>query len=431
MRYKTPQSNLFLKNRNKLTRQFFVNSLAIILSNDEMPRNGDQTFPFRQNSDLFYLTGLDQPKCVLVLCPDHPDKKKREMIFTEETNEKIATWEGHRYTKEEVTSISGVKNVHWLENFEMQLRDCMLKTDNVYLNQNEYLKFQTDVPVKQERFIRELKEKYPLHQYSRLAPLLKTSRVIKEEEEIAMIRKAGEITGKGFERVLRRLKPGVMEYEMEAELTYEFVRNGAAGHAYPPIVASGKNTCVLHYIDNEAQCREGSLLLMDFGAEYGHYASDVSRTVPVSGKFTDRQRECYEAVLKVQEKAIELLVPGNNLKEINEQVGLMMEAAMVELGLFTRQEVKNQDKDKPLYKRYFMHGVSHYMGLDVHDVGDMQGELKEGMVLSCEPGLYVQEEEIGIRIEDDILVAEQPVNLTAQIPKEVEAIEERINKEKS
>jgi len=430
MRYKTPQNNLFLKNRNKLTRHFFVNSVAIIHSNDEVPRNGDQTFPFRQNSDLFYLTGLDQPKCILILCPDHPDEKKREMIFTEETSEKIATWEGHRYTKEEVTQISGVESVYWLDEFETHLRDCLLRFDNVYLNQNEYVKFETEAPVKQERFIKDIKEKYPLHKYHRLAPLLKKCRVVKEKEEIEMMSKSGEITGKGFERVLRKLKPGVREFEMEAELTYEFLRNGAAGHAYPPILASGENACVLHYIDNEAECKEGDLLLMDFGAEYGNYASDVSRTIPVNGKFTDRQRECYEAVLHVQKKAIQLLVPGKNLKEVNKEVGKMMEEAMIEMGLFTRKEAEQHNEEKPLYKKYFMHGVSHYIGLDVHDVGDMDGELKEGMVLTCEPGLYIKEEEIGIRIEDDVMVAPQPVNLTHHIPKEVEEIEKIMSEEK-
>lgn len=428
MRYKIPKKNLFVKNRNKLTSQFFDNSVAILHSNDEMPRNGDQTYPFRQNSDLFYLTGLDQPKCILMLCPNHPDKKKREMIFTEETNEKIATWEGHRYTKDEVTQISGIERVHWLDEFETQLRDCMIRFDNVYLNQNEYLKFETAVPVKQERFIKELKEKYPLHKYHRVAPLLKNSRVVKEKEEIEMMKKAAKITGKGFERVLRNLNPGVMEYQMEAELTYEFMRNGAAGHAYPPIVASGDNACVLHYIDNEAACKKGDLLLMDFGAEYGNYASDVSRTIPVNGTYTDRQRECYEAVLQVQKKAIDLLIPGKNLKDINKEVGKMMEEAMIEIGLFTRKETEKQDDEHPLYKKYFMHGVSHYIGLDVHDVGDMDGKLKKGMVLTCEPGLYIREEGIGIRIEDDIMVAEKPVNLTYGIPKEIGEIEQAMKR---
>jgi len=430
MRYKLPQKALFIKNRSKLIRHFFADSIAIIHSNDEMPRNGDQAFPYRQSSDFFYLTGLDQPKCILILCPDHPDKNKREVIFTEKTDEKIAIWEGHKYTKEEVAEISGVENIHWLGDFEGQMRECLLRFDNVYLNQNEYLRFHTEVPLKEDRFINELKAKYPLHKYHRLAPLLKNIRVVKEDEEIDMIKKAGEITGKGFSRVLKNLKPGAMEYEIEAKLTYEFISNGAAGHAYPPVVASGANACVLHYIDNNKECKDGDLLLIDSGAEYGNYASDVSRTIPVNGKFTKRQKECYEAVLEVQKQAIELLVPGTTLKEVNQQVGKMMERAMIELGLFTNQEVENQEKENPLYKKYYMHGVSHYIGLDVHDVGNMDAELKEGMVLTCEPGLYIREEEIGIRIEDNIRVAESSQNLTYQIPKEAGEIEKLMQTEK-
>lgn len=429
MRYKLPQKALFIKNRNKLIRHFFADSMAVIHSNDEMPRNGDQTFPFRQSSDFFYLTGLDQPKCILILCPDHPDKNKREMIFTENTDEKIAIWEGHKYTREEAAEISGVENIYWLEDFEEKMRECLLRFDNVYLNQKEYLRFHTEVPLKEDRFINELKAKYPLHKYYRLAPLLKDIRVVKEDEEIGMIKKAGEITGKGFSRVLKNLKPGVMEYEIEAELTHEFIRNGGAGHAYSPVVASGTNACVLHYIDNNTECKDGDLLLIDSGAEYGNYASDVSRTIPVNGKFTKRQKECYEAVLKVQKQAIELLVPGTTLKEVNQQVGKMMERAMIELGLFTNQEVENQEEENPLYKKYYMHGVSHYIGLDVHDVGDVDAELKEGMVLTCEPGLYIREEGIGIRIEDNIKVAESPQNLTHQIPKEPEEIEKLMKTE--
>lgn len=428
MRYKSPKKNLFLKNREKLVKQLLENSIAIIHSNDEMPRNGDQTFPFRQNSDFFYLTGLDQPGCILLLCPAHPDEKKREMVFTQKTDEKTATWEGDKYTKSEVTKVSGVENVFWLEDFEMQLRDCLLRFDDVFLNQNEYLKFQTPVPVKDDRFVTELKEKYPLHHYHRLAPLLKNSRVVKEEEELEMMQQAAHITGKAFDRILDTLKPGMKEYEIEAEMTYEFMRNGAQGHAYPPIVASGKNACVLHYTNNDNECRDGDLLLMDFGAEYGNYAADVSRTIPVNGRFTHRQKECYEAVLDVQKRAIELLVPGKTVKEVNEQVRGMMEQAMIDMGLFTRKDVDNQDPEKPLSRNYFMHGVSHFIGLDVHDVGDMDAPLKEGMVLTCEPGLYIADEAIGIRIEDDVVVADKPVNLSASIPKETEEIEQAMQK---
>lgn len=422
MRYKIPNKKLFIRNRQKLVSQIMADSVVIVHSNEEMPRNGDQTFPYRQNSDFFYLTGLDQPKCLLLLCPDHPNPKKREMVFTEKTGEQAAVWEGQKYTQEQVTKISGIEGVHDLEDFEKQLHQCLLLFDNFYLNKNEHFGLQENFG-KETRFIDDLKTKYPLHQFRRLAPVFKNLRMIKEPEEIDMMQKACNITAKGFDRVLHHLQPGMMEYAIEAEITYEFIRQGAAGHAYPPVVASGANACVLHYIDNDDRCEEGDLLLMDFGAEYGNYASDVSRTIPINGVFTKRQKQCYEAVLEVQKKAIDLLVPRKTLKEVNSEVRSMMEEVMIDLGLFSREEADRQDKEKPLSMQFFMHGLGHHIGLDVHDTADREVKLQEGMVLTCEPGLYIKDEGIGIRIEDDIVVGEKPVNLTAAIPKEAEEIE--------
>ncbi len=423
MRYKIPNKDLFIRNRKKFFGKLPEKSLIVLHSNDEMPRNGDQTFPFRQLSDFFYLTGLDQEKCILMLAPDHPDENLREMVFTIQTSPEMVTWNGHRYTKEEVTEVSGIKTVHWLDKFDSQLRNMMLWSEHVFLHQNEYPKFNTDVPVRNERFIEKLKTEYPLHRYSRLAPLMKKFRSVKEPEELELMQKACDITRDAFIKVLETTEPGVKEYEVEAEMTHTFLKNGASGHAYPPIIASGDNACILHYIDNDKTCKDGDLLLMDFGAEYGNYAADCSRTIPVNGKFTPRQKECYEAVLRVQKEAEKLFVPGNSINIVDKKVKKMMEKEMIKLGLFTEEDVKNQDEKSPMYFKYFMHGMNHFIGLDVHDVGDKDMPFEEGMVLTCEPGLYIPDEHIGIRIEDDIVVGETPRNLMKDIPKEVDEIE--------
>ncbi|MEA3504472.1 MAG: aminopeptidase P N-terminal domain-containing protein [Bacteroidota bacterium] len=430
MRYKSPNKEFFIKNRAKLVNFLPKNSVVVINSNDEMPRNGDQNFPFRQNSDLFYLTGLDQEKCILLLCPDHPEESKREIVFTIEADENMVIWNGHRYAKEEVAEICGVENVQWTGAFESFLRDLVLQSEHVFLNQIEYPKYQTEVPYKDLRFANEIKVKFPENSIKRVAPLLAKLRGVKEPEELEMMQKAADITNKAFYKVLKTTRPGVMEYEVEAEMTYEFLHNGAAGHAYPPIIASGESACILHYIDNDKVCNDGDLMLMDFGAEYGNYAADVSRTIPVNGKFTPRQSECYNAVLRVMKKAIKLYVPGNTINKVDKIVKKMMEAEMVSLGLFTEEDVKNQNSDSPMYFRYFMHGMNHYLGLDVHDVGAKDTEFVEGMVLTCEPGLYIAEEKIGIRIENDIVVGEEPFDLTRNIPREIDEIEKIMQERK-
>ncbi len=418
----------FSGNRDKISRGLIPDSVAIMTSNDELNRNGDQDFPYRQNSDLFYLTGINQEKCILTLCPSHPDESLREILFTLKPNELMETWTGHKYTKKETQEISGIKTVKWLDDFEPTLRELVLSSNNIYINLNEYAKYQTDVPYSENRLASKLKEQYPAHDFHRLAPLITKQRLVKQQGEIELLKKACSITNQAFHRVLKFVKPGVMEYEVEAEITHEFLKNGARGHAYQPIVGSGRNGLVLHYIENDKKCGANDLLLMDFGAEYGNYAADCTRTIPVNEKFTKRQKQCYEAVLRVQKKSIKLYTPGNTIDKVNKATWKMMEEEMIGLGLFTKEDVENQDKEQPLYTKYLMHGVAHFIGLDVHDVGSKYEEFKKGMVLTCEPGLYIKEEGIGIRIENDIIVDDVPYDLMQDIPREVEEIEYLMNK---
>lgn len=417
------EKDFFIGNRQNLVDQFAPKSLAIIVSNNELTRSGDQNFPFRQSSDFFYLTGTEQEKSVLALCPDHPDEQFREVLFVIKPNELLETWTGHKLRADEIKLLSGIKTVKWLDDFEMIIRDMVLLSNTLYFNMNEYGKYLPDVIYNDRTIIASFKDKYPLHHYARLAPLLTELRLRKSETEIKLIGKACEITASAFKRILKFVRPGVSEYEIEAELTHEFISQGGQGPAYQPIVASGKNALVLHYIENSKTCMENELLLLDFGAEYGNYAADCSRTIPVSGSFTARQKACYEAVLKVQKEAIKLFIPGNSIDLINKKVKEMMETEMIGLGLFTREEVEKQNPENPLLSKYLMHGVTHFIGLDVHDVGSKNQVFEKGMILTIEPGIYIPEEGIGIRIEDDILVDDTPFNLMAGIPKEVEEIE--------
>jgi len=428
MRYQPISPDLFVRNRIKLEKKLKPGALAVILSNDEMPRNGDQCFPYRQSSDFFYLTGLDQEKCVLTLFPNHPVEAMREIIFTVKTSDLMVTWYGHKYTLEDAGRISGVKTIKWLDDFDSVFRELISRAGIVYLNQNENPRFTTDVPSRDLRFMQQLRNDYPLHNFERLAPLLSELRMVKENEEIEQMIKACEITGKAFNRVLDFVKPGVMEYEVEAEITHEFIRNGASGHAYPPIIASGADTCILHYNSNDKQCLDGDLLLLDFGAEYANYAGDCTRTIPVNGKFTPRQRQVYEAVLRVLRKASRMLVPGTTIDKYHAEVIKIVEKELIGLGLFTEEDVLNQDPASPLFFKYYMHGTSHFMGLDVHDVGTKQQTLAKGMVLSCEPAIYIPEEGIGIRLENDIVVDDEPLDLMVHIPVEPDEIEALMRK---
>ncbi|MCB2220228.1 MAG: aminopeptidase P N-terminal domain-containing protein [Bacteroidetes bacterium] len=410
-------------NRTILAKSLQPSSIAIITGNDELNRNGDQNFPFRQSSDLFYFTGIEQEKTMLVLCPEHPDPKMREIIFAIKPDPILETWTGYKLTTEEIWATSGIKTVKWINDADMVLRDLILNAENIYLNLNEYTKYQNPVSYQAERLAHELKQSYPAHRFHRLAPLITIQRLIKQPIEIEHMQEACKITGTAFQRVLKFVKPGVTEYEVEAEMIHEFIRKGARGHAYQPIVGSGENALVLHYTENSGTCKNGELLLMDFGAEYGNYAADCSRTIPVNGKFTPRQKACYEAVLRVQKSATKLFVPGKTIDEINKTVWKMMEEEMIGLGLFTAKEVKSQDPEKPLFFNYLMHGVAHFIGLDVHDVGSKYQKLKRGMVLTLEPGIYIKDENIGIRIENNIVVDEVPIDLMTEIPREVSEIE--------
>ena len=424
MRYSTIKSSLFIKNRKKLYKLLKGNSIAIINSADEMPRNGDQTFPYRQNSDFFYLTGIEQEKSILLICTGCKNPDYKEILFILKPEKTLEIWEGHKLNKEEAKTISGIDNIQYIGSFNDILREIILSSENIYLNRNENPKFETPVPYKDVRFAKEIKEKYPFHNYKRLAPLLTELRLVKEPEEIELIKKACEITTSAFHKVLKFIHSGVKEYEIESEISAEFIRNGAGGHAYQPIVASGKDNCVLHYVSNDKVCKDGDLVLMDFGAEYANYAADTTRTIPVNGKFTLRQKEVYNAVLRVMKKATELIKPGNTINKVNEEVNRLIEQELIILGLAQKSDIENKEKRDTVRMKYFMHGNSHFMGLDVHDVGTKDTVFKPGMVMSCEPGIYIEEEGFGIRLENDILVTEDgQIDLLAEEPIEIEDIE--------
>lgn len=424
MKYKSIDSKLFSENRLRFAKKLAANSLAVFNSNDIMPTNADGHMGFRQNADLFYLSGIDQEESILVIFPDSKDAAHREILFLKETNEHIAVWEGHKYTKEEATATSGIKTIYWLHEFNTIFKQLMFRAQNVYLNTNEHTRAVIEVETRDARFIKWCRQNFPLHSYHRLAPIMHQLRAIKSKYEIELIQQACNITEKGFRRLLKFIKPGVMEYEIEAELIHEFVRNRSQGFAYGPIIASGGSACVLHYVENNKPCKNGDLILLDVAAEYGNYASDLTRCVPANGKFSKRQKEVYNAVLRVMRAATKMLVIGNTIEKYHVEVGKLMEKELIGLGLLDAKAVAKQDKNKPLYKKYFMHGTSHFLGLDVHDVGDFKRPLEEGMVFTCEPGIYITEENLGIRIENNILVTKKgPVDLMKNIPIEVEEIE--------
>lgn len=430
MKYATIDSKLFIENRKKFSSQLLPDSIAIFYSNDEMPRSGDQNFQFRQQPDLFWLTGIDQERTIFVTTPNHPLTEYRELLFIRKTNEHIAVWEGHKYTKEEARAASGIQSVYWEEEFSTLLPVLMHHSKNVYLNLNENDRFATEVEYRDERYGKALRAKYPDHGYQRSAILMARLRAVKSEPEINLLREAIDITNKAFHRVMNMLQPGVMEYEIEAEIISTFIRNRANGHAYYPIIASGGSACVLHYTENNKECKNGDLILMDFGAEYANYAADMTRTIPVNGKFSSRQKDVYNSVLHVMREATKLLVVGNTIPRYHEEVGKIMEEELIKLGLLNAAEVKKQDPKSPLYKKYFMHGTSHFLGLDVHDIGNRYMPMEAGNVFTCEPGIYIPEENIGIRIENNILLTEKgPVDLMAYIPVEVNDIEEIMAKQ--
>jgi len=429
MKYSPIKNALFIENRKKLTGQLKPGSIAVFNSNDIQPTNADGTMVFRQNSDIFYLSGIDQEESILVLCPDFPDEKMREILFLRETNEEIAIWEGHKYTKEEAIETSGIQNIKWLSEFESTFNVLMAETENVYLNTNEHTRRPLEeVETRDARFIKWSKNKFPLHNYLRIAPIIYNLRMIKSEIEIELMQIACDITEIGFRRILGFVQPGVYEYEIEAEFIHEFVRRRSKGFAYTPIIASGFNACVLHYIENKDQCKDGDVLLLDVGAEYANYNADLTRSIPVNGRFTSRQKDVYNAVLRVQREAFDMLLPGNVIPKYHKEVGKIMESELLGLGLIDKTDIKNQDPDKPAYKKYFMHGTSHHLGLDVHDVGSHFRKFEENMLFTVEPGIYIREENLGIRLENDVVIKKDGIHdLMASIPIEAEEIEEIMN----
>jgi len=428
MKYLPIGKELFIQNRQNLAKLLPPNAMTILHSNDIMPTNADGTMGFRQNSDLFYLSGVDQEESILLLFPSTHEPKHREILFLRETNEHIAIWEGHKYTKDEARETSGIATVYWTHQFEQILHGLMTEADQVFLNTNEHTRAVIDVETRELRFVKFCREKYPLHTYRRLAPLMHQLRAIKSEKEIEIIQQACNITEKAFRRLLGFVKPGVAEYEIEAELYHEFLRNRSRGPAYAPIIASGANACVLHYIDNNQMCKDGDMLLLDVGAEYANYAADMTRSIPVNGRFTPRQKQVYNAVLRVMRKATSMLVAGNIWDEYHKEVGKVMESELIGLGLLDATEVRKQDPDRPLYKKYFMHGTSHFLGLDVHDVGNKYRRFEPGMVFTCEPGIYIPEEGLGIRLENNILITKSGnTDLMKNIPVETDEIEDLMN----
>lgn len=428
MKYHPIDSALFRGNRQRFTAQLPAGSMAIFFSNDEMPYSGDANFPFRQNADLFWLSGIDQEQTILLLFPDCPDPKWREVLFLRETSEMIATWEGHKYTKEEARDSSGIERILWNDQFELMLPMLMAYCERLYLNINENDRAHVQVPYRDIRFAREIRERYPAHEIRRAQPIMGKLRMVKHDIEVAQIRKACEITRDAFVRVLRFTRPGVGEYEVEAEITHEFLRQRATGHAYQPIIAAGADSCVLHYIANNKTCRDGDVLLMDFGADYANYAADLTRTIPVNGRFTDRQKAVYNAVLRVFKEMRSAMRPGAVMEELRQETGKLVESELLGLGLLDKADIANAPKDRPAWQKYFMHGLGHSLGIDVHDLGDRYRKMEPGNVFTCEPGIYIREEGIGVRIENDILVTDgDPRDLMADIPIEADEIEDIMN----
>ncbi|HWZ17016.1 MAG TPA: aminopeptidase P family protein [Mucilaginibacter sp.] len=428
MKYFPINNELFTLNRKNFVTRLKPNSLAVFHSNDEFPRNGDQNFLFKQNPDFFYLTGIDQEQSILLLYPECPNLAYREVLFLRQTNDHIAIWEGHKYTKEEAKKASGIDNIYWLNEFDAILHTIINYADNIYINTNENDRYAHTVPYRDIRLFESLKAKYPLHHYERSAVILRNLRAVKSSIEIELTKKACEITRDAFIRILKFIKPGVAEYEIEAEITHEFLMQRATGHAYSPIIASGKNAIVLHYTDNNQVCKAGDVILFDFAAEYANYNADMSRSVPVNGRFTKRQRDVYNAVLRVMRAATKLIVAGAIWNDYHDEVGKIMTGELIDLGLLNKRDVEKQDPKMPLYKKYFMHGTSHHLGLDVHDFASRYKPFEAGNILTCEPGIYIPEEGLGIRIENDILITKDGnIDLMADIPVEAEHIEEIMN----
>lgn len=425
MRYFPADKKLYSENRKTFSKHLGQKSIAVFNSNDVMQTSADGTMPFIQQTDIFYLSGIDQEESILLIFPDAYEKQNREILFLKETNEEIAIWEGHKFTKDEARDLSGIQSIYWISQFEEIFNTLVFQAQTIYLNSNEHLRAQNLVETRDQRFSHWCKNKYPLFKYERSQPIMHTIRSVKSEMEINQLKEAIHITEKGFRRVLNFMKPDIMEYEIEAELIHEFVSNRSRRFAFQPIIASGFNACVLHYVENSDRCKDGDLVLMDIGAEYGNYNADLTRCAPVNGRFTERQRTVYNAVLRVQREAMTMLRPGNTIPEYHKEVGKIMERELLGLGLLSKTDIKNQDPNRPAYKKYFMHGTSHHLGLDVHDYGYPQMKMKAGMVFTVEPGIYIREENLGIRLENDIVIRESGIeDLMNNIPIETQEIED-------
>ncbi|MCD8404178.1 aminopeptidase P N-terminal domain-containing protein [Tenacibaculum dicentrarchi] len=430
MKYDPINSSLFIENRKNFMAKMKPNSVAVFNSNDVYPVSADSMLPFEQHRDIFFLSGVDQEESVLLLFPNCPKEHLREVLFVRETNEHIAVWEGAKLTKEKAFATSGIKSVYWLQDLEKVLAEIMALAENVYINTNEHYRASVETETREARFTKWLLAKYPAHSVAKSNPILQHLRSLKNPIELALIQKACDITEKGFRRVLDFIKPGVWEYEIEAEYIHEFIRNRSKRFAYTPIVASGNNANVLHYIENNQQCKAGDLILMDVGAQYANYASDMTRTVPVSGRFSERQKAVYNAVNHVKNEATKLLVPGTIWADYHKEVGKIMTSELLDLKLIDKADVQNEDPNWPAYKKYFMHGTSHHMGLDTHDYGLLHQPMQANMVFTVEPGIYIPEEGFGIRLEDDVVIQENgaPFNLMRNIPIDADEIESIMNK---
>lgn len=429
MKYLPISSQLFIKNRIKFVAQMKPNSIAVFNSNDIFTTGADSSLPFHQHRNIFYLSGVDQEESILILCPNAKEPERREVLFVKETNDHIAIWEGAKLTKAQATDTSGIKTVCWLDEFDSVFEQLMGQVDTIYFNNNNHYRQAVEMETREDRFIKSVKTNYPNHNIENNFPIMENLRGVKEPEEIELIQTACDITEKGFRRVLNFVKPGVMEYEIEAEYAHEFLKNRSKGFAYTPIIGSGFNACVLHYIENNQRCNRGEMLLMDVGAEYANYSSDMTRTIPVSGRFTDRQKAVYQSVLNVKNEATKMLVPGTLWESYHKEVGKLMTSELLDLGLIDKADVQHEDPKWPAYKKYFMHGTSHHMGLDTHDFGALKTPMVANMVFTVEPGIYIPKENMGIRLEDDVVIQSngKPLNLMRNIPIEIEEIEDIMN----
>ncbi|WP_109302103.1 aminopeptidase P family protein [Aquimarina sp. AU474] len=429
MKYHQIDKALFIKNRKNFMAKMKSNSIAIFNSNDIYPISADSTIPFEQHRDIFYLSGVDQEESILLLFPDAPKEKHREILFLRETNEHIAIWEGEKLTKEKAFEVSGVQTVYWLKDLEKVFFEVMTQCETVYVNTNEHYRSNVETETREDRFTKWWKAKYPAHNVAKSNPILQRLRSVKDPIEIELMQTACNITEKGFRRLLSFVKPSVWEYNIEAELLHEFINNRSKGFAYTPIIASGPNANVLHYIENNQECKDGDLILMDVAAEYANYASDLSRTIPVSGRYTKRQKDVYDAVLRVKNEATKMLVPGTIWADYHVEVGKIMTSELLGLGLLDKADVQKEDPEWPAYKKYFMHGTSHHIGLDTHDYGILTEPMQTNMIFTVEPGIYLPDEGFGIRLEDDVVIQEkgEPFNLMENIPIETEEIEDLMN----